>query len=338
MSRLISLFFIIAMLGAFVLLGMPNNIHAQTVPRFTAQEISLNVDPPNPEAFESVTISLETYAIDIDLYNIIWIVDGEERLSGLGEKSLTVSVGQYGESTNVAILIEAKDGRIVRKSISLRPATVDVLWEAIDSYVPPFYQGKALPSRGAIIKITAIPNLVFGEDNYISADQLDYTWSWNYRVKDTSSGFNKQFMAIKNLFTNRQEVLSVEVQNVGGLIRGEGETSISFVTPEIIFYNVFTTNQPDLRRAYGNNFTTSDSPIVLGAVPYFFSLRPDTTLDSLAYEWEINKKIVTTNNTVRKNQISVLLPERGAYDIGVSVENPVEDFQFTDNSINIISN
>ena len=333
-NALIGLFAIVVL---FLTLFQTSHAQITSVPRFTAQEILLDVEPSNPEAFERVTLSLETFAIDIDLYNITWMVNGEEILSGFGEKILTTSVGQYGESTKVDILIEAKDGRIVRKNTVLRPATVDILWEAYDSYVPPFYKGKALPSRGSILKVTAIPNLVIG-DNHLSHSELDYTWRWNYRVKDTSSGFNRQFMAIKNLFTNREEVLSVEVQNLGGNIRGEGETKVIMLEPDPLFYNVFPeNNQYDLSRALSSVSSSVGEPVNISVAPYFFSIQPGATPNILSYQWQANNSPVSSNNQRSKNQISIASTTQGSTELKINIEHPQEDFQFASESLNMVS-
>jgi len=311
--------------------------HAQLVPRFTANEITLDVNPVNPDAFENTTITLQTFAVDIDLYYITWFVNKEEVVSGFGKKSLNVPIGQYGESTFVEILIKAKDGRIVRKTINLRPATVDVLWEAFDSYVPPFYQGKALPSRGAILKVTAIPNLVIG-DNYIDHKKLDYTWKWNYRVKDTSSGYNKQFMGIKNLFTNLEEVLSVEVQNTAGTIRGEGETRVTLREPEIIFYNTFPqSSQNNISRALTTLNSKTNTPSSIGIAPYFFSIRPGSSPDLLIYKWLANDEVIASNKKTLKNLLSIELNSKGTTEIKASIQHPTEDFQTARGLMNITS-
>lgn len=329
--------------GVFVIVGLflalYQTTHAQitSVPRFTANEITLDINPENPDAFQQVTIDLETFAIDIDLYTITWLVNGEEVLSGVGEKSFTTRVGQYGDSTKVDILIQAKDGRIVRKATVLRPATVDILWEAYDSYVPPFYKGKALPSRGSIIKATAIPNLVIGE-NHLPHNELDYTWRWNYRVKDTSSGFDRQFMAIKNLFTNREEVLSVEVQNLGGNIRGEGETTVVMREPDPLFYSVFPeNNQYDLSRRLSSVSSTVGEAVNVSVAPYFFSIQPGATPNLLSYEWQVNNSPVSSNNQSSKNQLSVASTTQGSTELKVNIEHPQEDFQFASESLNLIS-
>lgn len=308
---------------------------AQVVPRFTANDISLDVTPPNPDAFTTITLKLETFSIDLDIHFITWMVNDQEKTSGIGKKSITVQVGAYGESTNVVAIIKSQDGRLVRKSIVLRPATVDVLWEAVDSYVPPFYKGKALPARGAVIKFTAMPNLVMG-DIHLRPTDLDYTWQWNYKVKDNASGYNKQSMAIKNLFINREEVVSVKVKNSQATVGGEGSTKLTFAEPQIIFYNLFpTTRALDIHAALYNNYTSQKNPIELGIAPFFFSVRPDQTIDSLLYQWRVNNEIVASDQSTNKNLLLIAPQGRGGVRIQADVKQPDEDFQQESTNINL---
>ncbi len=311
--------------------------HAQIVSRFQAGDISLDIDPASPDAFESVTIKLITFSIDLDIHNITWMVNGEQKSGGIGKKSITVQVGAYGEGTSVQAIIHSQDGRLVRKSIVLRPATVDVLWEAVDSYTPPFYQGKALPARGAVLKFVAMPNLIIGDD-HLKAQELDYTWSWNYKVKPDSSGYNKQFMGIKNLFVNREETVSVAVKNTQGNIRGEGSTKLTFVEPDINFYKTFlNSNNYDLTRSLKEGRGDVNKKFDLVGIPYFFSVRPNLTLDSLGYQWKVDGSIITKDNTENKNFISLIPSNKGTVDLSLSVIQPEEDFQLGRGSINIIS-
>jgi len=320
-----------------VLLSFASITSAQVVSRFQANDISLDIEPSSPEAFESVTIDLVTFSIDLDIHHITWLINGEQAVSGVGKKSLTTTVGAYGEATSVQVIIKSQDGRLVRKSLTLRPATVDVLWEAVDSYVPPFYKGKALPSRGAVLKFMAVPNLVIGE-NHLNASELDYTWSWNYKVKPDSSGYNKQFMGIKNIFINREEVVSVKVKNSQANVRGEGSAKLTFIEPEINFYKNFPNSTAyDFSQSLKQPRSSVGEEVALRAIPYFFSIRPNLTLDSLGYQWKVNGEIVSKNTPENKNLISLISSGQGTTDVSLSVIQPEEDFQLGQGSIKIIS-
>lgn len=328
-------FFSCFLVIASIVFTLTQSASAQFVPRFTASDISMEVAPKNPDAFENVTLKLETFSIDLDIHHITWFVNDEEKSSGIGKKSITVTVGNYGEGTSVEAVIKAQDGRLVRKTITLRPATVDVLWEAADSYVPPFYKGKALPARGAVLKFTAIPNLVVG-DMRLDPRNLDYTWQWNYQVKENSSGYNKQSFGVKNLFINREEIVSVDVQNSSANVRGTGSTKLTFTEPEIIFYDLFpTTGNLNLGAMLHNNAPSEENPITLGIAPFFFSVRPNQTLDSLSYRWQINKNIVASDQTTNKNRLSITPQGRGGIDINVEIQQPDEDFQQSSTSLNL---
>ena len=322
--------------GALFFMGLISTAHAQ-VARFQASDISINLEPENPEAFTDVEITLKTFAIDLDIHYIIWNVNGSEHKAGYGEKSAVVRTSNYGEATNVEALIQSQDGRVVRKNIVLRPATVDLLWEAVDAYVPPFYQGKALPARGAVLKVTAIPNLVV-EDTFLDHNELDYTWKWNHKNKASASGYNKQFMGIKNNFLNHDETVSVEVQNTQGTIRGEGIVKMDFYDPELVFYKTHPqTNRYNLRQALSGIVSAGSEPLALGVAPYFFSVRPNQTIDSLLYAWQANDTSIAADKTANKIVLSIAPGGAGTTKLEVGVQQPEEDFQSKHHLLNIVS-
>lgn len=308
-------------IGAIITCAIP--AHAQIVPRFQATDIAMDIKPINPDAFEKVTLSLETFAIDLDTHYISWIVDGNIFVEGYGKKSITTSTKSYGQPTNIEALIKSQDGRIVRKTLTLYPATVDVLWEAVDSYVPPFYEGKALPARGAVLKISALPNLVVG-DTALRHNELDYTWTWNYRVKGDASGFNQQFMAIKNPITNREEVISVKTQNTAGTIRGEGSTKINFVEPEIIPYKLKALGEHAPAISANQKVTHTDEKIISFA-PFFFSIPPTKSIRDFGYIWKVNSTLVDGTNQNKKNVL--LIKDTGSTNVDLIINNPFSDMQ-----------
>jgi len=61
------------------------------------------------------------------------------------------------EQINRSISIILDSTHRIDKEIVIEPAQLDILWESTDSYVPPFYEGKALPSIESTIKVVALP-------------------------------------------------------------------------------------------------------------------------------------------------------------------------------------
>jgi hypothetical protein len=141
--------FILVLVGLFV---------AGKVFAVSPDSILVNMVPENPAPNEGVAISLNSYASNLDAVMITWRVDGKISLSGIGKKTFLLTAPAAGKTTNVSVLIALPDGDIT-KDIAVRPAEMVLLWQADDSYVPPFYKGKAMPSAQSEIKVVAMPEI-----------------------------------------------------------------------------------------------------------------------------------------------------------------------------------
>ena len=153
----------------------------------TASSISIDLVPENPEPNENVTITLSSYASNLDLIPISWSVNGKTAASGRGKKSFSVVAPAEGKEVNVTASISLPDG-LVEKKVMIRPEVMVLLWQANDSYVPPFYKGKALPTLDSEIKVVAMP-----ETKGTNRGNLAYSWKKDYASDQSASGYNKNF-------------------------------------------------------------------------------------------------------------------------------------------------
>jgi hypothetical protein len=78
----------------------------------------------------------------------------------------------------------------VTKEVILAPQDAAILWEAVDSYAPPFYEGKKLPSPESIVRIASIPNFL-GIKQSSSTKNAVYVWSRNKSVIPDAGGYGK---------------------------------------------------------------------------------------------------------------------------------------------------
>ena len=80
-----------------------------------------------------------------------------------------------------------------------------VAYEALQSYVPPFYEGRSLPSTGAMVRVTALPQI---SDNGVPLDptSLSFVWFLNDTVLTSVSGTGKQSANIRlDFMTSRND-------------------------------------------------------------------------------------------------------------------------------------
>jgi hypothetical protein len=80
-------------------------------------------------------------------------------LSGYGKTSYSFKASGPNTITIIDVVIGIP-GSIdnIKKRIAITPSEVELMWEGVDSYTPPFYRGKSFPSAEGLIKVVAIPN------------------------------------------------------------------------------------------------------------------------------------------------------------------------------------
>ena len=141
-------------------------------------DISIKVSPENPRPFSATTISLTSFSTDLNKANIEWRSGGKLVLSGTGKTKYIFTTGGPNTVTSFDINIIPEGASAINKMLTINPSDIDLLWEAMDSYTPPFYKGKALPSTESQIKIVAYPN-TSGLSN-TNQKNISYTWKNNY--------------------------------------------------------------------------------------------------------------------------------------------------------------
>ena len=129
MRRNINVF--VLTLGAFFLCGIflvfvfaPYTVVAQE------EDLAIGISPLYPKPHESVTVTLESFVIDLVRSRIAWSVNGISQKSGFGERSLVFVTGGTGNVSRIAVSIQTPDGESITRTISIRPQENDGLWQA----------------------------------------------------------------------------------------------------------------------------------------------------------------------------------------------------------------
>jgi hypothetical protein len=174
------------------------------------------------------------YTEDLDSAFITWYKNCQQVLSGRGEKRYSFKAGAIGEKTGIEIQVRLLSGTTFSKKLSITPASVDLVWEA-NSYVPPFYRGKALHPRQGTLKIVAMPEFV-ADGSRVAPQNLIYKWSNGTNAYENQSGFGKNILSIKGSELGQSESIRVSVLDPVSNMAAYGSISISPVDPEIVFY------------------------------------------------------------------------------------------------------
>jgi hypothetical protein len=159
-------------------------------------DIDVNVDPEYPSAYQTVTMRLDSNSVDLNRYSIQWFVDEIPKLSGIGKRDFQITSGNYGSVTKIVAIITI-DGTSIQKKITVAPQDITMLWEAVDSYVPPFYRGKKLASQESLIKVSAIPNFQGGNKS-LGIDNAVFLWDRNGNKILNIGGYAKDSIVIQH--------------------------------------------------------------------------------------------------------------------------------------------
>ena len=274
-----------------------------TANEYLRKSIVPDMSPAYPGPMENVVIRLSSASTDLGRANISWYVDGKLKDGGIGKTTLAFRTGRIGDTSVVDIVIKTTEGIRADKKVVISPADLELVWEA-DSYVPPFYKGKALPTAQGKIKIVALPDFMSGNKK-LDPKTLVYLWKnddTDTRLVD-SSGYGKSALSqnMPHIFDN--ESVSVTVSSLGNSIKAQRRI---FVEPEetsLLFYENNPVEGILYENAIPSTFNLTKEDFSVKAEPYFFSNK-DRDGDMLSYEWSLGDKEIKpdTNEQVTFKQ------------------------------------
>lgn len=312
-------------------------IFALSLPLAYAQvrstDIVLSISPQYPKPNQSVTATLGSYVTNLDRAHISWSTNNQEISGGLGRKTFQFSTENSGSPLKLTATINTVDGQNIQKTMTITPADMDILWEAHDSYIPPFYKGKTLSGSQGAFKMVAIPSLT-NQGGRVNVNNLSYVWTRDGNIQPDSSGWGKSHFIFNNSYLDRGNTIGVKVTDITGSANASGSVNLTTVQPKIVLYS----NDPLLgvrwERAVGNGFRINPDGETLVAEPYFFSPK-NINSTNLSFSWFLNNR--QTQTPGYKNIISVR-PETGQSGntiIKIMVENTKMLFQEAEKEINV---
>lgn len=261
----------------------------------------LNQNPLNPGPGDSVSFSISSVEINLDLADIVWIVDGQVALSGKGIKSFNTKAPSNGGSKDVSVEVSNQNIGTLKKNTKISSAEVDLLWEAQDSYVPPFYKGKALPVKETGVKVVAMPSVKTSPTS--QKDPSTFVYSWR---KDGSNAVGRSGLG-KNSFYFTNEILDrdnrIEVIASDGSRSLSGSIIFTPFEPEMLFYENYLTTHPVFKEAIVNNSYLDKIPTLDVVVEPFFLSKAVKGGDRIDTRWSINGQNVNSrdNTSIKLN-------------------------------------
>lgn len=240
--------------------------------------VKLSANPPFPAPHSTVVVSLDDYSVDMVGATVSWLVDGERQPDMENNRSISLKTGGVGKKLSVRAVLSKTGTPALSAEISLVPSTVDIIIES-NSYVPPFYKGKSLPTANAPVRLVAVV------DDGTGASQSSYTYTWK-RNGDVLFGgplMGKNSVNLAtSLFGDDRVSVSVSLNDVPV---GEAEAVVTVSEPEIHFYEYSPLRGLMLREVRDPFSFVSNETTIYGE-PYF--LGAPLTANAVAFTWKLN--------------------------------------------------
>ena len=309
-----------------------SNVQAQTAQDIisgVANNIQVSITPQYPKAGDTVSIHLQSYSTSLDQANISWIVGGKVVSKGFGLADFTAIAGKVGTRSTITARITTSDKTVVNKTIVIQPADIDLLWQA-SSYVPQFYQGKALYPHQGLITFTAVPNVSADKSVSKVMGSYIYTWKKDGDVLGDFSGYGKNTFSLRGTIISRPFTMQVDVRSTDGVSLGSASVTITPRSPEIAFYE----NDPLLGVLYNNNlsnYAMQGKELSVTAIPFFFNTGGEPS--DLQFKWTMNGQSIATQNDPTTLTVRNETGASGNSTIGLQISNALKTLQFTSKSM-----
>lgn len=241
--------------------------------------VSLESIPTYPAPESEVTLRLNAYALDPHGMTVRWFENGEEVPEAYNKREAVFQTGAAGTPLRVEVLVGTAAGIPVLVTRTITPELVDVIIEA-DTYTPPFYRGRALPSSGARVRAVAVTS-------FDGEAPLYYHWTLGGEVLGGAPARNQP--AVSFTFPRfRSPVLTLEITDGAGVVRGGTIVPVEQHTPQVHFYE-----ERPLRGTAGASIETLPligEEVTVRAEPFFVS--PELADNEAALDWRIDGRAV----------------------------------------------
>lgn len=286
-----------------VLLAFPAApIHAQIAAPGEDGRIVISMTPENPLPSGFVHLSAASPMIDLAQSDITWYADKKIIAQGAGLAEADIAAGPLGSEVDVVVIAQSNDGSTASGEAFVRPTEINLIWES-DSYTPPFYRGRALPSAGTKIRAQAIADFKLPNGTLVPESSITYTWRRNGSVIQTASGRERSFAVLPSPTLFGTDTIEVEAVSADGTLSGTASVNIPSVEPVLTLYEDNPLFGIMYSKALAQAATVKDPEVTFAAIPYFAEANsPDDS--QLTYNWQVNGQRVPADYT-RPSEITI---------------------------------
>lgn len=287
------------------------------------------LSPQNPGPNEPVTIRFVSYAGELSTAEIGWFINGEPFNAGIGQSSITIRTSSIGEPTEVMVVAKFVDGKLITNALTITPARVAIMWEA-DSYVPPFYKGKALHTFNQDVTLIAMPNFIV-DGNIVPPSSLLYEW-YIGPTKLQESGIGKQRINVSGNSLRLYRSARVVVSTTDKKSSSGATIEVPSTFPKLHLYEINSLYGRIYEKALSGELYSGTGEFSIIATPYYFN-RANVEKGLVSIGWSLLKSTTTSYGFVQT--FSPIAGAAGASTISVSASDPSNIFMQSSANIGI---
>lgn len=324
--------FYILILGISLEIGDWKLEIAQSAPLFPPQgQVKLILSTEFPEPNQSVTVTARSFSFDSDVTFLSWTYNGKNVASGKGVTSYSFNTGSAGSLHRVSVTASAK-GTTFSDTLTFRVSDVLLAWEA-QTYTPPGYRGRALPTSGALVRVHAFPEIFVSAAQTVNPDNLIYQWGLDDTDARDQSGRGEKSFSFR--VANGKGV----THRVSVIVTSEDKSTAAFAKvdvrvedPQILFYEDKTLEGPRYERAQAQFSVAGGEEIRLRAEPFFFLAG---SIDALRYQWRVDSQSIQDVSKPRQFLFRTEQGSTGTHYATLDIEHPSQLFQRGSGSVSI---
>lgn len=272
--------------GLLSLLFGAQCVYAQLSIPGLAGAATITINPAHPTPGANIHLSLESALLDLQDSSITWYVNNKKIAAGIGMTSADVTAGELGVALAIEADVTTADGTAAVAQTSLIPTEVDLLFDA-NSYIPPFYRGRALPAAGTSLRLQAITRFKKTNGSFVQPSDIIYTWRKNGQVLGSLSGHGRSSALVPAPYLYGADTISVEAVSADDTFSGASSILIPSIQPQLRLYEDHPLFGVLFSQALATTSQIKDREMTFAAVPYF-AQAASANDPALSYEWSVN--------------------------------------------------
>ncbi len=272
-------------ISSFIVFSTPLQwVHAQNFITSPLNIIELSLNPDIVRPGKNYTARVQSFNTDLSNATIVWTLDGRAVKNGIGATIYEGIAPRAGTQQILTVTAQTIEGAQFQRSITLRPADVEITWYT-DGITPPAFKGRAPFVIQNKITFVAIPHVYSNSGSRIDPATLTYTWLKNGAVQGADSGYGKQSYSFQGPAISRTITIGVQVSTPDGSQKGESVIEIEARNPEILVFEESPIYGVLYNKSVLENASLSSPEITYKLIPFGFSKPRSTPFNIL---WSLN--------------------------------------------------